>query len=79
MPKWRPTDAVTAQRRFTGAVRVRIGTDGRVTRADIEVATDPAYDKQLVEAVKSWRYRPGQRNGEAIEMEKLVTYSLRVN
>ena len=79
MPKWRPTDAVTAQRRFTGAVRVRIGTDGRVTRADIEVATDPAYDKQLLEAVKSWRYRPGQRNGEAIEMEKLVTYSLRVN
>jgi len=78
MPKWRPTDAVTAQRHFTGAVRVRIGTDGRVTSAEIEVATDPAYDKQLLEAVKSWRYRPGHRNGEPIEMEKLVTYSLRV-
>jgi TonB family protein len=78
MPKWRPTDVVTAQRHFTGAVRVRIGKDGRVTSADIEVATDPAYDKELLEAAKSWRYRPGQRNGEPIEMEKLVTYSLRV-
>lgn len=78
MPKWRPIDAVTAQRHFTGAVRVRIGTDGRVTSADIEVATDPVYDKQLLEAVKSWRYKPGHRNGELIEMEKLVTYSLRV-
>ena len=27
LPKWRPTDAVMAQRRFTGAVRVRIGKD----------------------------------------------------
>ena len=78
MPKWRPTDAVTAQRRFTGAMRVRIGKDGRVTSAEIEVATDPAYDKELLEAAKSWRYTPGQRDGEPIEMEKLVTYSLRV-
>jgi TonB family protein len=78
MPKWRPTDAVTAQRRFTGAVRVRIGKDGHVIDAAIAVATDPDYDKQLLEAARSWRYTPGQRNGEPIEMEKLVTFSLRM-
>jgi len=78
MPKWRPTDALAAQRRFTGAVRVRIGKDGHVVNAAIEVATDPAYDKQLLEATRSWRYIPGQRNGEPIEMEKLVTFSLRI-
>jgi TonB family protein len=79
MPKWRPTDAVMAQRRFTGAVRVRIGKDGHVIDAVIAVATDPDYDKQLLEVARSWRYIPGQRNGEPIEMEKLVTFSLRIN
>jgi hypothetical protein len=78
MPKWRPTDPLTAQRRFTGAVRVRIGKDGRVVDAAMEVATDPGYDKQLLEATRSWRYIPGKRNGEPIEMEKLVTFSLRI-
>jgi TonB family protein len=78
MPKWRPTDAVMAQRRFSGAVRVRIGKDGHVIDAAIAVATDPDYDKQLLEVARSWRYIPGQRNGEPIEMEKLVTFSLRI-
>jgi len=78
LPKWRPTDAVTAQRRFTGAVRVRIGKDGRVVSAAMEVATDPEYDKQLLEATRSWRYMPARRNGEPIEVEKLVTFSLRM-
>jgi TonB family protein len=77
-PKWRPADAVTAQRRFVGAVRIRIGQDGHVMSATIEVATDPDYDKQLLEAAKSWRYVPGRRNGEPIEMEKLVTFALRL-
>ena len=43
-------DALMAQRRFTGAVRVRIGKDGHVIDAAIAVATDPDYDKQLLEA-----------------------------
>jgi TonB family protein len=79
MPKWRPTDTVTAQRHFTGAVRVRIGTNGRVVHAAIEVPTDPAYDRTLLDAAKSWRYMPARRNGEPIEMDKLVIFSLRMH
>jgi TonB family protein len=77
-PSWRPTDAVTALRRFTGAVNIRIGKDGQVVSATIEVATDPDYDKQLLVAARSWRYKPAMRNGEPIESDKLVTYSLRL-
>jgi TonB family protein len=78
MPKWRPTDAVTASRHFTGAVRIRIGTDGHVISATIEVPTDPNYDMQLLEAARTWVYRPATRNGEPIEVDKLVTYNLRM-
>ena len=77
MPKWRPRDAATARRQFTGAVRIRIGVDGSVMNAAIELATDPDYDKLLLEAARSWRYKPATRNGEPIEVEKLVTFSLK--
>lgn len=78
-PRWRPTDTVTALRRFTGAVNVRIGKDGEVISATIQVATDPDYDKQLLVATRSWRYKPAMRNGEPIESDKVVTYSLRLH
>jgi hypothetical protein len=79
MPKWQPRDAVTAQRRYAGSIRVRIGTDGHVVSAVMEVPTDPNYDKQLVEAAKSWTYKPATRNGEPVEVEKVVTFFLRTN
>jgi TonB family protein len=78
LPSWRPTDAVTALRRFTGALSVRIGKDGHVVDAAIQQATDPEYDKQLLLAARSWRYKPAIRNGEPIESDKVVTYSLRL-
>ena len=77
-PNWRPTDAVTALRRYTGAVNIRIGKDGQVVSATIQVATDPEYDKQLLLSTRSWRYKPATRNGEPIESDKVVTYSLRL-
>jgi TonB family protein len=77
-PKWRPIDAVTALRRFTGSLNVRIGTDGHVVSATIQVETDPEYDKQLLLAARSWRFKPAMRNGEPIESDRVVTYSLRL-
>jgi tetratricopeptide (TPR) repeat protein len=79
MPKWRPPDAVSAQRHFTGAVRVRIGVDGHVVRATMEIPTHPDYDRLLVEAARSWIYKAATRNGEPVEVEKLVTFSLKTN
>jgi tetratricopeptide (TPR) repeat protein len=77
-PNWRPTDGVTALRRYAGAVNIRIGKDGQVISATIHVATDPEYDKQLLLSTRSWRYKPAMRNGEPIESDKVVTYLLRL-
>ena len=79
MPAWRPPDAVSAQRHFTGAVRVRIGVDGHVVRATMDIPTHPDYDRLLLEAARSWIYKPATRNGEPVEVEKLVTFSLKTN
>jgi len=79
MPRWRPPDASSAQRHYTGAVRVRIGTDGHVISATMEIATRSDYDKLLLQAARSWVYKPAMRNGEPVEVEKLVTFSLTTN
>ena len=39
--------------------------------------THPDYDKLLLAAARSWVYRPATRNGQPIEVEKVVEFYLR--
>jgi len=77
MPKWVAPDTVSAMRTFHGAVKVTIGADGHVVGASIATPTHPVYDQLLLEAARRWQYRPASRNGQAIEVEKIVEFYLR--
>jgi len=79
MPKWVAPDRVSTLRTFHGAIKVRIGTDGHVVDASITTPTHPDYDKLLLEAARSWVYKPATRNGEPAEADKIVDYYLRSN
>jgi hypothetical protein len=57
---------------ITGAIRIAIGIDGRVSAASIEAPIDPRYDARLLEATRAWRYRPAMRDGTPIPFEKVV-------
>jgi protein TonB len=61
-----------APRELTGAIRVVIGIDGRVTSASIERSIDPRYDARLLEATRSWRYEPATRDGTPIPSDQVV-------
>jgi TonB family protein len=77
MPQWVAPDRVSALRAFHGAIKVRIGADGHVVDVAVATATHPDYDKQLLEAARNWLYKPATRNGEPIEVEKVVDFYLR--
>jgi TonB family protein len=79
MPKWVAPDRVSTLRTFHGAIRVRIGADGHVVDASITTPTHPDYDKLLLEAARSWVYKPATRNGEPTQVEKIVDFYLRSN
>jgi periplasmic protein TonB len=67
-----PTTARIA--RISGAVRLRamIGTDGRIR--EIAVISGSAFlQAAAIAAVRKWRYRPTLLNGEAVEVETLIT------
>jgi TonB family protein len=77
MPQWVAPDRVSALRTFHGAIKVRIGADGHVVDVAVATATHPDYDKQLLETARDWMYKPATRNGQPIEVEKVVEFYLR--
>lgn len=54
-----------------------IGTDGRVHGALILASAGPSEDRTVLEAVRSWRYRPARCNGVPTEAEAKVEFSSR--
>ena len=52
-----------------------IGTDGRVYSPFILESAGPAEDRIVLNAVRSWRYRPATCNGVPAEAEAKVGFS----
>jgi TonB family protein len=77
LPRWVPYDATSKAMEYKGAVKVMISADGKVESAEIVTPTDRQYDRQLLNAARSWLYEPARRNGVAISAEKIVSVYLR--
>jgi TonB family protein len=54
-----------------------IGTDGRVHSPLILESAGAAEDRTILDAVRSWRYRPAMCNGAATETEGKIEFSSR--
>jgi hypothetical protein len=59
-------------RPMSGAVRVTIDPDGKVSKAVMEVPIDPRYDAKVLAATRSWLYKPATLGGTPIQSEKVV-------
>ena len=63
-------------RPMSGAVRVTIGADGKVTKAVMEVPIDPRYDARVLAAARSWIYKPATVGGNPIQSDKIVQINI---
>ena len=77
LPIWTPPNPSVARNEYNGAVKVRIGSDGRVKAATIDRPTHPAYDAALLNTARSWLYKPATQNGTPIESERVIAVRLR--
>jgi TonB family protein len=78
LPPWNPAwFGAQFQSEFRGAVEVMIDQNGAVIAARMVDAVHPAYDQQLLEAARGWRYVPAQRNGKPVASTKRVDIVLR--
>ena len=66
--------AIAPAMHLSGTVRLRaiIAADGSVRHIDV-LSGNPLLAQSAVAAVREWRYRPTRLNGEAVEVETLIT------
>jgi tetratricopeptide (TPR) repeat protein len=76
LPRWSPFDSLTRLNEFTGAVRVRVGPDGRVQKAEMVRRTHPSYDALLLERARSWTYEPALKDGVPVAADVIVEIRL---
>jgi tetratricopeptide (TPR) repeat protein len=79
LPRWVPPDLASGRREYNGAVRIVIGADGRVSNARIQAATHPLYDTLVLQQARTWLYTPATRDGQPVEVEKVLTVHLKAN
>lgn len=79
LPRWVPPDLASGRREYNGAVKIVIGADGRVSNATIQAATHPLYDSLVLQVARTWMYTPATRNGQPVEVEKVLTVHLKAN
>lgn len=78
LPSWTRRDtALGALAPLAGEVLISIDETGRVVDARITRASDPTYDRQVLDAARQWRYTPAKRNGVPLPSEKVISYVLK--
>ncbi len=77
MPVWAPRDPAIARLEFRGILEVVVDENGRVFSAAIRKSIVPAYDAALLDAVKTWRFKPAMRQGVAVRYRRFTDVVLR--
>lgn len=77
LPRWVPPFEMLRRRTFVGRVDLVIDVDGRVLSADIVQPSFNPYDSLVLDAVKTWRYRPASKRAYAVQDKRTVDYVLR--
>ena len=55
-----------------GVVEIVIGIDGGVERAAVTQPMAPTFDRQVLDAARSWRYHPAQLDGHPVKFRKTI-------
>jgi TonB family protein len=67
-----PAAVLSGKRVWSGVVEVRIGDTGQVLSARMATPINAAYDKELLQAASSWRYRPALKDGVPVPYVKTI-------
>ena len=75
IPRWEPRQN-GERRKYSGSLEFIIDENGRVTGAALSTPIYPAYDQRLLEAAKSWRYKPALKDNQPVRYRRTVAVVL---
>jgi TonB family protein len=64
--------SLVRQLRRSGAIAVEINEHGTVDDVTVKQSLAPAYDRLMVAAARTWRYKPALRDGVPIKYVSTV-------
>ncbi len=75
LPAWRP--AIAEERMsFSGAIELVIDENGKVLSVSLVDSVHPRYDGPLLEAAKTWTFRPATKNGVPVKYHYTMAIQL---
>jgi TonB family protein len=72
MPPWVPRNDLEKRREFRGVLELVIDETGGVTSVALAKSAHPAYDRQLLEAARMWRFRPATKDGLPVRFRMMI-------
>jgi protein TonB len=67
LPSWQPRNAIEAKQSFRGIVEVEVDEQGNVSSVVIRRPVHPAFDPVLIDAMRTWKFRPASKDGVAVK------------
>jgi len=76
-PEYTP-EASKAKIEGTVEIAIVVGADGSVRRPQIVKSLSPDLDQKAIEAVSQWKFRPGERDGKAVDVATRIQINFRL-
>jgi TonB family protein len=75
MPGWQASGR-GVRLRYSGALQITIDEKGDVESATILSPLHPEYNRLLLQATRSWKYQPAEKDGKPIKFVKIIPVEL---
>jgi TonB family protein len=75
-PSWRPRSDAERRQLFRGILELLVDEQGDVVAAVLGKSVHPAYDPELLEMAKSWKFKPATKNGVPVRYRTTVEVRL---
>jgi TonB family protein len=75
-PSWRPRSDIERRQLFRGVLELLVDERGNVVAAALGKSVHPAYDPELLEMAKSWKFKPATKDGVPVKYRTTVEVRL---
>ena len=75
-PSWRPRSDIERRQLFRGVLELLVDERGNVVAAALGKSVHPAYDPELLEMAKSWKFKPATKDGVPVRYRTTVEVRL---
>jgi TonB family protein len=75
-PVWRPRSDVERRQLFRGILELLVDEQGDVVAVVLGKSVHPAYDPELLQMAKSWKFKPATKDGVPVKYRTTVEVRL---